>query len=552
MTNDLLYKEIIERMNEYRTKVNYKTLGTEILLLALMSIEDSMTNLILKELGVDEQIILNIIKEYYFIRDETSYTYTLKKVLTRVEELQKNKDFVYDEAYLYSILEFNNCVALHILSILEIEGNQISDELMNALSYLEEDESYLINLTKQARNNELNKLIGRTEILDNIDNILSKKQKNNCMLIGPAGVGKSGIVEGLAYHYLKYKKDYTIYQLDIGTLLSGTKYRGDLEEKLMTIIDSIKDDTNILFIDEIHNIMNNNTENSIDVANLLKPYLARSGIKCIGATTQDEYYKTIAKDKALARRFKNIYVNEPHNKETITILNGIKKDFENYYQIKYSDYIIKKIVYSSKYFHNLNNPDKSIDILDECGTITSKKKEVEVSIKTLKDVIYRGLGINIKKALYNLQISQLPEENKKDLQKYLNLNTSKYITKILTTKKDKKIIINEICKILNLNNENILELDMNDYLNEHSISTLLGTSPGYVGYEDGGLLSKQVLRHSLNLIVFNNYNELHLINKKIIDKIINQGYIIDYQGNKINFINTILIFINQESKKIGF
>ncbi len=468
MVNNLLYKEIIERMNEYQDKVEYDTLGTEILLLALMSIEDSMTNLILKELDVTKEDILKIINSLYFIRDDIKYTYTLKKVFERAEELQKNKDYVYDEAYLYSILENENCIAMYILSSLQIEGNQISEELVNALSYLEEDDKILINLTKLAKNNELNKLVGRQDILNSIDNILSKKQKNNCMLIGPAGVGKSGIVEGLANYYLEMNKEYTIYQLDIGSLISGTRYRGDLEEKVMEMIERIQGKNNILFIDEIHNIINNNAnENSIDIANLLKPYLARSSIKCIGATTTEEYYKTIGKDKALSRRFKNIIVNEPNEEETIKILMGIKNEYEQFYGIKYSKDIIEKIVYSSSYFHNLNNPDKSIDIL-------------------------------------------------------------------------------------NLNNENILELDLNDYLNEYSISTLLGTSPGYVGYDDGGILSKQILRHNINIIVFNNYNDKQLINKKIIDKIINNGYLLDYQGNKLNFINTVIIFTTQVNKKIGF
>ena len=395
MKNDLLYKEIIGRMQSYQSKIKYKTLGTEILLLALMSIEDSMTNLILKELNITEDMILTIINNSYYIRDEGLYTYTLQKVLKNAEELQNNKEFVYDEAYLYSILEEKNCVALNILESLEINGNQISEELLNALSYLEEDNKVLINLTKKAKNKELNKLIGREEVLNNIDIILSKKQKNNCMLIGPAGVGKSGIVEGLAYQYVKTKQNITIYQLDIGSLISGTKYRGDLEEKITDVMETIKEDNIILFIDEIHNIMNNNSENSIDIANLLKPYLARSSIKCIGATTIDEYYKTIAKDKALARRFKYIYINEPSFKETNNILLGIKKDFESFYNIKYSNYIIKKIVNSSKYLHNLNNPDKSIDLLDECGALSKKYKNNKVDIKILKEVVYQGIGINI-------------------------------------------------------------------------------------------------------------------------------------------------------------
>lgn len=552
MKNDLLYKEIIERMQSYQSKIKYKTLGTEILLLALMSIEDSMTNLILKELNITEDMILTIINNSYYIRDEGLYTYTLQEVLKNAEELQKNKEFVYDEAYLYSILEEKNCVALNILESLEINGNQISEELLNALSYLEEDNKVLINLTKKAKNKELNKLIGREEVLNNIDIILSKKQKNNCMLIGPAGVGKSGIVEGLAYQYVKTKQNITIYQLDIGSLISGTKYRGDLEEKITDVMETIKEDNIILFIDEIHNIMNNNSENSIDIANLLKPYLARSSIKCIGATTIDEYYKTIAKDKALARRFKNIYINEPSFKETNNILLGIKKDFESFYNIKYSNYIIKKIVNSSKYLHNLNNPDKSIDLLDECGALSKKYKNNKVDIKILKEVVYQGIGINIKKANNYLLNSKLDNSTKEDIKKYLDLKTSKYITKMSINNIEKTKIINELNKIFNLNNENLLELDMNDYINEHNVSTLIGTSPGYVGYDDGGILSKQIQRHNINIIIFKNYDDKQLVYKKIIDKIINQGYIIDYQGNKLNFINTILIFIQSNNQRIGF
>ncbi len=555
MNNDLIQKEILERMDEYRNKINYNCLGTEVLLLSLMSIEDSMTNLILTELNVKEEDILNIINDSIYIRDELPYTYTLKKVFSKVEEYQKEKNYIYDEAYLYSILDIKNCVALNILSSLQIEGNLISEELRNALSYLEEDDEHLlINLTKKAKNNQLNKLIGRKDILETIDNVLSKKQKNNCMLIGEAGVGKSGIVEGLANYYYKNNKDYIIYQLDIGSLLAGTRYRGDLEEKVINLIDKIEGENIILFIDEIHNIVNNNSnENSVDIGNLLKPYLARSTIKCIGATTIAEYHKTIGKDKALARRFKNIHINETNIIETINILKGIKKDYEEFYKIKYSDEIIKLIVYSSSYFHNLNNPDKSIDILDECGAISKKKKMKEVSVGILKQVIFNGLGVKINKIYKLVNSSKINDFNKKKILDYFNLNTNKYICDIKVTNENKNLILYDLMKIFNLDNESILELDVNDYTNEHNISTLLGTSPGYVGYEDSGILSKQILRHNINIIILNNYIDNNtMFNKKIINKIKEQGYLIDYQGNKLNFINTILLFNEINEKRIGF
>ena len=413
MINDLLFKEITERMNECRKDIYYNTLGTEILLLALFDMEDTLTNLILKQLKVKREDILNIINNSYFIRDDITYSYTLKNVFSIVEQLEKKNDYLYDEGYLYALLESKDNVAMNILSELKIDGKQITDEIINALSYLKEDERVLVNLTKKAKNEELNKFIGRKDYIKEIDIVLSRKQKNNCMLIGPAGVGKSGIVEGLAYYYLKTNPYITIYQLDLGNLISGTRYRGDLEEKLMDVLDNIKGETNILFIDEIHNILNtSSSENTMDVANILKPFLARSQIKCIGATTIDEYHKTIAKDKALARRFKNIYVKEPTFKETVNILNGIKKDFEDFYNIKYPNEIIDKIVISSKYYHNLNNPDKAIDIMDECGINAKRENKKKVDIKVLKEVIFKGITLDIKKAHYNLYKSNLDEQLK--------------------------------------------------------------------------------------------------------------------------------------------
>ena len=175
-----------------------------------------------------------------------------------------------------------------------------------------------------------------------------------------------------------------------------------------------------------------------------------------------------------------------------------------------------------------------------------------MDIKILKEVVYQGIGINIKKANNYLLNSKLDNSTKEDIKKYLDLKTSKYITKMSINNIEKTKIINELNKIFNLNNENLLELDMNDYINEHNVSTLIGTSPGYVGYDDGGILSKQIQRHNINIIIFKNYDDKQLVYKKIIDKIINQGYIIDYQGNKLNFINTILIFIQSNNQRIGF
>ena len=549
MYNDLLHKEVVEKIEKYRNDLSYVTLGTETLLLALLDIEDSLTCLILNELGVYKNDILDIINNSIYIRDGSLYTHALKNIFKRAEELANEKVFVYDEAYLYSLLENENTVAMDILNHFHIEGKNIIEELEHALKVLEEDNAILINLTKKAKNKELNKFIGRTNYIDSVDTVLNKKQKNNCMLIGPAGVGKSGIVEGLAEYYWHEHPYLTIYQLDIGSLIAGTRYRGDLEEKLMDVLESIKGKDNILFIDEIHNILNNsNNENSIDIGNLLKPYLARSLIKCIGATTVDEYHKTIAKDKALARRFKNIYVFEPNYLETKEILMGIKKDFEDFYQVRYSKDIIDKIIQASSYLTSLNNPDKAIDVMDECGIYAKKNGYTIISFGIVKEVIFNSLGLNIKKCLEKVKKTNI--DIKQSLHQYFNFCSSKYI--MFKETFDTDYYINQFQEILNIDNSSVLVIDANDYNSEHLISTLLGASPGYVGYEDGGILSKQILEHNINIIVFRNYSKGDFLDKKIISKLFSFGLIKDYRGRNLNFKNSIILLESIKMNKIGF
>ena len=237
----------------------------------------------------------------------------------------------------------------------------------------------------------------------------------------------------------------------------------------------------------------------------------------------------------------------------INILNGIKKDYESFYKIKYEETLLKKIIQSSYYYHSLNNPDKSIDIMDECGINTVKKKQKKVTISILKQVIFDGLSIDLKKAKFFLKNSNLDKKIKKQLYDYFDLKYNKYICCINVTNNNKKEIIKQLSKIFNLSNESILEIDVNDFDNTYTLSTLLGTSPGYIGYEDGGIISKHVIRNNISMIIFNNYKKDNsLINKKIIEKILNNGYLIDYQGSKIKFINTIIMLKEEKEKRIGY
>ncbi len=552
MVDDILYNDIIHFMEKTKKEMHCFCLGTEMLLLALISIPDSMTNLILKELRITKENIIDKINHSYFLRKENHYTSCLEEVIHQAQKLESEKEYVYDEAYLYSLLSSDDNAAINILRGFEIEGRIILDELNNALDYLQQESNILINITKMAKEGKNNPFIGRKDYLERMDRILSKKQKNNCMLIGLAGVGKSGLVEGLANLYLTEKPTITIYRLDLGSVLAGTRYRGDLEERLMDVLDDIKNQNCILFIDEIHNILSTGyAENSMDIANILKPYLARSNIKCIGATTIEEYYKYIDKDKALARRFQNIYVTEPKQEECYTILQGIKKDYENFHNVKYTDEVIYYIIKASSYISNRYFPDKAIDLLDECGLYTRRKHKEIVDALDIQELILENKGINKNLSLEKL--NKVSNNIKNDLYNYLTFNIEKYIL-WLNCNNDEEIkqYQKEIMDILSLNEEHVLEIDFHDYTDQHQLSTLLGTSPGYVGYDEGGILSNHILKHDISIVIFKNMSKENRLLFKMIDKIKNTGKIKDYKGNDLIFKNTCLLFLEEKKEKIGF
>ena len=552
----MIYSDILLSMEENKGLFNYETLGTEVLLYTLMDMEDSMTSLILKELNVSKNDVLDIINSMYFLRkDNDKYTSLVYEIIENAKDLEKENDYVYDEAYLYSLIKYEkNTVASEILKRLHIENYVILDELNNALSYLESQSSILENITLLAKNKKIGPFIGRGDIIDKIDSILSRKKKNNCILLGDAGVGKSGIVEGLAFYYLKKNENITIYSLDIGHLLSGTKYRGDLEERLMDVIDEVRDENVILFIDEIHNIVsNNNSENSLDIASILKPILARNSIRCIGATTLYEYNKYIYPDKALTRRFKNIYVNEASFLETFNILKGIKVSYEDYHNMKYSNYILKEIVYSSRIIPNNSFPDKAIDVLDDVSIYAKKKNHKSITKEDLKNVIFENLGLDRKKSIRRLK--KVNSEMYDVFSDYLNINPSKnYIDlKYVYSLEEKEKVINNILHIFDKTKAIVLEIDFYDYDPKTLSASLFGSANGYVGYDEGGILSNHLIKNPFNILVFKNYSEDVLIEKNIINKIINDAYVLDNKANKLMFMNSYIIIYKENNKKaLGF
>lgn len=552
----LLQKKIIEATSE--TKRNgIGVIGSESLLLGLLRLETSVCKYIFSSKKID---ILDVEKKIFnsFYLRKGEYTEKFNEVLEMAEKisLADESELIYDEHLFYSLVITKGTVASNIIESFGISLDEITEEVKNIFDFEENEEiDYLVNLTKEAENKKLNPFIGRKSYIERVIRILSKKQKNNPMLIGNAGVGKSALVEGVAYELLKRNKEINVYRLDLGCVIAGTKYRGDLEARLIEVLDKVKNPNTILFIDEIHNIVSNNSENSLDIANILKPILARNEIKCIGATTLDEYYKYIAKDKALSRRFQNIFIEEPNKEEMFQILKGVAPSFEEFYNVTYSKEILKMIIEKAKLLPNRYFPDKAIDILDESGLITKTDNRRNVSKKDVKKIVFNLLGIDYKSFEKSINgVKYFPKLKKYFYNYMLALNKNKTIVNIETKEDKLPLILEDIKRVLKVTNEEILELDFSDYLDSHYSSSLIGAPSGYIGYESGGILTEHVFQYPLSIIIIRNYKNGNYLIRRQLESILKNGWINDLKNRKVYFKNTIFIFVNEEKENslIGF
>ena len=395
----------------------------------------------------------------------------------------------------------------------------------------------------------------RNNYIEKIKYILSKKQKNNPLLIGNAGVGKTAIVEGLS----EILKDVSIYQLDLGSIVAGTKYRGELEEKLTKAMEYIKRKKAILFIDEIHNIVGaGSNDGSLDIANILKPYLSRSDIKLIGATTLDEYYRHIDKDKALSRRFQNVFIDEPTEKETYVILKEIKASYEEYHNVKYSDQILQEIIEKSKlYLVRRSFPDKAIDVMDEIGT---RKKSSNKSFSKLIDETIEDLTGIKNLTLERLKKVELnyPSLKPKYLQfikkKEFEVNTNNLAFAMVNSDFNVEYLIEDLYKLFAFKKEMYLEIDLENYIDYASINNLIGSTKGYVGYEQGGILSEHIWKYPLSLVYFKNIKSAHPSINQFIKSLLKKNHFLDNKGRTIYLTNTIFLLDTDKikNKEIGF
>ena len=554
--------EIIKKSFEYTTKkFKLNKVGTESFLYVMFNEEDSICNFLLEDYRVKEEEILDIISKYIIIRSQSGeYTDKFLEVIETAKKVSKDNksNFVREEHLLYALLITKETIFLDTIIRLNLNPFNLIEDLKAYFSFQQNQEidSYSISLTELARNKKLNKMIGRNDYLERMKIVLSRKNKNNILLIGSAGVGKTALVEGLCYDLLEQKSNYNVISLNISSLIANTKYRGDFEARINKVLQEVVDSENaILFIDEIHTIIGaGSSDNLLDVANIIKPYLVRNNFRCIGATTSEEYQKTIVKDKALARRFQPIFVNELNKEETLNVLNGIKDDYIDFHKVeidsKIFDYIIKicdeKII-TRKF------PDKAIDLLDESMCIAKSKGYSKLKHKHVDEAFKNITGALTGVLDYNYKFNELEPYF---LDNYLGIKESKNLVSVLFRGDDYnlKLLTEEIKMGFGITSEMILELNMSNYSDTTSLSSLIGSAPGYIGYDDGGIISEHFSEYPYQLLIVHNFELASFDVKEFILLMKDKGFFFDKKGREYKTTNTVFIFIENEvlENNIGF
>lgn len=430
-------------------------------------------------------------------------------------------------------------------------------------------EEFTINVTEKARQGKIDPIFGRDKEIQRTIQILARRTKNNPIHVGYPGVGKTAITEGLAMMIVADKvpdclKGYEIYSLDMGTLLAGAKYRGDFEERLKKLLKELEElDKAILFIDEIHTIVGAGSTNggSMDAANILKPLLTKGTLKVIGATTSDEYRKYFEKDPALSRRFQRVDINEPSKEDTLKILKGIKKYYEDFHGVKYSNTSLQYAIdLSVKYINNKFLPDKAIDLIDEVGSYVKlncdSKKVTKKDIDKVLSLVANIPDTNMNKS--DSDILKTLEENMKKKIFGQDLAISTIVKAIKRSKsglddREKPIASllfvgptgtgkTEICRQLSKEfNMPLIRFDMSEYMEKHSVAKLIGAPPGYVGYEEGGLLTEKVRNTPSCILLLDEIEKAHSDIFNVLLQIMDYGSVTDNNGKKIDFKNAILV-----------
>jgi len=591
-----LQQEINFVMTEARnSRLEFVTV--EHLLLALLNMDEVVTFLRGKRVNVDElraELEQYIVSHTPLISEDAeidiSPTVGFQRVLQRsiyqAQSAQRNSVnamnvfvsiFSEKESQAVYMLKLNNLSRLDVMEGIAsepsgplLEESPIkTDEKKKKPSSLE---TFTINLCEKAKQGKIDPLLGREEEVLRMVQILSRRRKNNPLLVGQAGVGKTAIAQGLAKKIVDGKvpeilQDSTIYSLDVGVLIAGTKYRGDFEKRLKSVLNDLEKKPNaILFIDEIHTLIGAGSVSggSLDASNLLKPALADGSLKCIGSTTYDEFRKVFEKDHALTRRFQKIDIDEPSVEDTIKILHGLKKYYQEHHKVKYSAAALTSAAeLTHRHIGDRRLPDKAIDVIDEVGALQQvlpkSKRKINIGVADIENIVAKLARIPSRQVSSDdkLQLKTLDDELKLGVfgqdDAVDSLSTAIKLSRSGLAAEDKPmgsflfagptgVGKTEICKQLaRIMGVKLLRFDMSEYMERHSISKLIGSPPGYVGYDEGGLLTEAVNSNPYAVLLLDEIEKAHPDIFNLLLQVMDHGMLTDANGREVDFRNVILV-----------
>ncbi|ECL6414824.1 AAA domain-containing protein [Campylobacter coli] len=568
---------------KHLSTINHHEFTTcEHVLFAILKLSSDFKSIFEELADAEFELLENELKNYIAEKNKSLNQEIQPTNSVILDEILNHKNEIKIIDFLEKLIQDDRTYSSFLLQKHGMSLEKIQDFKQN--SEIENLNSYASDLTLLAQKGKIDPLIGRKFELERIVQILSRRKKNNPILIGEAGVGKTAIIEGLALAIAEKKvpknlQNAKIFSLDIAGLLSGTKYRGDFEKRIKEVLEGLQKLPNaILFIDEIHTIVGAGAtgESHTDFSNLLKPALSNGTLKCIGATTFMEYKNTFDKNKALSRRFAKINVDEPSQEEAFQILQGLKSKYEDFHKIKFSDEILQQAVaWGKKFFSDKYLPDSAIDLIDELGAsyVFNTKTKKNADIKDLEKVLAKmthhhkmfefdqnkalmNLSLNLKAKIFGQDevIDKVVATLKQSFAGFKNSNNPRGVFLFTGSSGVGKT---ELCKVLaEFLGLNLERFDMSEYAEKHSISKLIGSPAGYVGYEDGGLLSNAVRKNPFSLILFDEIEKAHPDLSNTFLQIFDNAELTDNSGLKADFKNTIIIMTSnlglKESNELGF
>lgn len=667
---------VIKEANRVARKLGQNFVGSEHLIVALASVADTTAYSILNENGLDIVKIIDALK--YTLEpggvvtgERDKYTMSARRILedSQYEARRLNSQEVGTEHILLALIKETDCVAVKLMASENVNIQKVYTDILLACgsdantakreyAALKKSrnksktstptlDQYSRDLTQEARMGNMDPVIGRTKEIERVMQILSRRMKNNPCMVGEPGVGKTAVVEGIAYLIAHDEvpdtvKGKRLLSLDLSSMVAGSKYRGEFEDRIKKVIGEVISDGNIiLFVDELHTLIGaGGAEGAIDASNILKPSLSRGEIQMIGATTLNEYRKYIEKDAALERRFQPVYVDEPTRDEAVEILKGLRPCYEQHHNVDISDDAVEAAVdLSIRYITDRFLPDKAIDLMDEACSRKrlgfssdrhnyEKKKAVEAELTTLNDDLEKALMAgNIEAAAEvsarqkelakknarkqsssqrnitvqendiadvvsvwtRIPVSKLTEKESKKLERLESelhkrvVGQEEAVTAVSRAIKRSRVGLKDpkrpmgsflflgptgvgktelskaLADIVFGSEDALIRVDMSEYMEKHSVSKMIGSPPGYVGFEEGGQLSEKVRTNPYSVVLFDEIEKAHSDVFNILLQVLDDGHITDSQGRKVDFKNTIIIMTSNtgaqgivDPKQLGF